>query len=257
MKIAILSDLHVDLHEEPPTFVRPGSVDAILLAGDTVNGEGCRVWATKWLQHAGVPVFYVTGNHEYYGHDIETLDAACRDRTIAGLHFLQCDEVLLGDYLILGATLWTDFSLHNNVDRAKNQAQAYMLDYREIRMGNHWLMPDDTVAIHQRHRAWLEARLRATHEQGLRTIVMTHHAPSVQSIAPRYAGSDLSAAFASNLDHWMFEPWAPVLWVHGHTHYPVDYRRGRTRIVSNPRGYPYERDTDLHYAWEKVIELPT
>lgn len=256
MRIAILSDLHVNLHDELPTFVHANSVDAIFIAGDTVEGESCREWAAKWLQHAGVHVFFVTGNHEYFGQDIEALDATCRSRTTAGLHFLQCEEVLLGDYLVLGATLWTDFALHNNVDMAKNQAQAYMLDYRDIRIGDRRITPNDIVALHRRHRAWLEARLREAHEQGLRAIVMTHHAPSSRSIAPRYAGSDLSAAFATNLDAWMFEAWAPVLWVHGHTHYPVDYMRGRTRVVSNPRGYPYEADTDPQYAWEKVIELP-
>lgn len=29
-----------------------------------------------------------------------------------------------------------------------------------------------------------------------------------------------------------------ALWVHGHTHYNVDYKLGATRIVSNQRGYP-------------------
>lgn len=201
-------------------------------------------------------ILYVTGNHEYYGEDIEGLDARLRSEIAAGIHFLQCSEVQLGNYLILGATLWSDFALYNNVDSAKSRAQAYMLDYREIRLGSRRIVPDDTVAIHKQHRAWLEARLRQAHDGGMRTVVMTHHAPSSRSIAPRYSGSDLSAAFASSLDYWMFEPWAPVLWVHGHTHYPVDYMRGRTRVVSNPRGYPYEADTAPQYAWEKVIELP-
>lgn len=89
--------------------------------------------------------------------------------------------------------------------------------------------------------------LRAAQESGRRTIVMTHHAPSARPIAPRYGRSDLSAAFATNMDFWMCEPWGPVLWVHGHTHYPVDYRRGKTRGISNPRGYPYEGDVQTPY----------
>jgi hypothetical protein len=28
------------------------------------------------------------------------------------------------------------------------------------------------------------------------------------------------------------------LWVHGHTHFNVDYQIGSTRILTNQRGYP-------------------
>jgi hypothetical protein len=43
-------------------------------------------------------------------------------------------------------------------------------------------------------------------------------------------------AFVSDLDSLVADSGA-TLWVHGHTHYPVDYAIGRTRVFSNPRGY--------------------
>ena len=36
------------------------------------------------------------------------------------------------------------------------------------------------------------------------------------------------------------------LWIHGHTHFNVDYAIGSTRIVSNQRGYPMERSAGFN-----------
>jgi hypothetical protein len=36
---------------------------------------------------------------------------------------------------------------------------------------------------------------------------------------------------------------APAVWVHGHTHRSRDDVVGRTRIISNPRGYPDQEGT--------------
>lgn len=54
----------------------------------------------------------------------------------------------------------------------------------------------------------------------------------------------------------MYEDWAPMLWVHGHTHEAFDYRIGNTRVIVNPRAYPNEvSSTELVFAWDKVIDI--
>ena len=67
------------------------------------------------------------------------------------------------------------------------------------------------------------------------TVVVTHHAPSLGSVATPYAADWLTPAFVSELPSEFFE--GSTLWAHGHTHSPFDYQRGRCRVVSNPRGY--------------------
>jgi Icc-related predicted phosphoesterase len=79
----------------------------------------------------------------------------------------------------------------------------------------------------------------------------THHAPSARSLSPRYAQDPVSAAYASNLDD-LVEAYAPALWIHGHTHYSVDYTIGSTRVVSNQRGY---RDEGLGFIPDLVVEV--
>jgi calcineurin-like phosphoesterase family protein len=67
-----------------------------------------------------------------------------------------------------------------------------------------------------------------------KTVVITHHLPSAQSVAERYKPSLTSACFASNLDDLMG---MSALWIHGHTHDSMDYVLHGTRILCNPRGY--------------------
>jgi Icc-related predicted phosphoesterase len=71
------------------------------------------------------------------------------------------------------------------------------------------------------------------------TVVVTHHLPASSSIAKRYANDPLNPAFASSLES-LIEAYRPVLWIHGHTHQPLDYELFGTRVVCNPRGYPGE-----------------
>ena len=85
-----------------------------------------------------------------------------------------------------------------------------------------------------------------------RTIVVTHHAPSSRSIPPNNVGDVLSAAFASDLD-LMIQASRIPLWIHGHTHYNVDYKIGVTRIYSNQRGYPSEMARGFELG--RIIEI--
>jgi hypothetical protein len=67
-------------------------------------------------------------------------------------------------------------------------------------------------------------------------VVVTHHLPSFESVAPKYQDSKLSACFASKLDHLMSGE-KVQLWIHGHTHDNFDYELNGTRVLCNPRGY--------------------
>ena len=49
----------------------------------------------------------------------------------------------------------------------------------------------------------------------------------------------MNGAFVSDLSE-VIERREPDLWVHGHVHDSFDYQVGRTRVVSNPKGYEHE-----------------
>lgn len=239
MALRVLSDRRVSLGSiQKRTGRRP---DVIVLAGDICEGVAGIEWAGLLRRKFRIPVIYVPGNHEPYGeilpllrvemaqaaqtHDVMLLDD--RTRVIQGVRFV-------------GSTLWTNFEICGGGDRAwaMRDAATCMNDFRLIEVieedgRERVLTPSDTVALHEKSVAFLDAALA---DALLPTVVVTHHLPHPNSIAPRYRASRLNAAFCSNLEPLILRH-QPLLWIHGHTHDSMDYCIGNTRIVCNPLGY--------------------
>lgn len=234
MKLNILSDLHLGQGAlEPP---RNGA-DLVVLAGDIDRPEQALAWASG----LGKPVLYVPGNHEFYGGSIA--GTAARLKALSAgtpVRVLDDDEVVIGNVRFLGSTLWTDFLLFGGEGgrtAAAEQALRFMRDYSRIHLdedGRQLFTPLDSALLFRRHAAWLDARLAQPHDGP--TVVITHHAPSRQSIHPRFGGSLLNACFVSDADH-LAGAERVQLWIHGHTHDSFDYVLNGTRVVCNPRGY--------------------
>lgn len=257
VRIRLLSDLHIDRHDATPDLVADGA-DLIVLAGDLADGMAGVRWACEQQTRIGLPVVLLTGNHEYFGEDLAELDERIKllSERQPGLHFLQCGKLQLGDVVILGCTLWTDFKLYPDIVHAREAAEDLMPDYTEIRIQSQRLRAADTASLHRQHRAWLERELVRAYNAGLRSVVVTHHAPSADCIPSRFAGSMKSPAFASDLTAIMREPWAPTLWLCGHLHHSIDLREGGTRILCNPRGYQSDYGNDSNrFSWEFVVEV--
>ncbi|WP_325677554.1 metallophosphoesterase [Rhodopila sp.] len=96
------------------------------------------------------------------------------------------------------------------------------------------LQPEDTARLHTTTLAFLRKELSRKFDGT--TIVVTHHAPSPRSIAPRFQNDPLNPTFVTDLERFI-QRYEPSLWVHGHVHDSFDYRVGRTRVICNPRGY--------------------
>lgn len=235
MRIHLLSDLHNEHDAYKP---QDHDADIVILAGDIdVRARGVE-WAKKAFQ---CPVLYVLGNHEYYGGHmpgtLEKMRSACLGSHV---QVLDRDAVLIGGTRFLGATMWTDFAATGNTPQASITAQSSMNDYRLIRTGESFrrIKPGDLAAEARRARDWLLSKLAEPFPGP--TVVITHHAPLLRSLSERpHAGGHLDAAYANEwLD--LMDGDRVALWVHGHSHTPVDYHEAGTRIVCNPRGYPGE-----------------
>ena len=79
--------------------------------------------------------------------------------------------------------------------------------------------------------------------------MITHHAPTPRSIAPRFHGSALNPAFASNLER-LIARYQPALWIHGHMHNSVDVTVGETRVLANSAGYNPGKNPDYRVTGE-------
>jgi hypothetical protein len=246
MRLQILSDLHLEYGDCQPW---PTRADVVILAGDIRGGCAGVQWAKQ--QFPSKPVIYVLGNHEFYSHTIAGLLKAVAIETQTGnVHLLENQSVQIGDFTFLGCCLWTDFKLWPDAAAAMLAAGQSVPDFRFIKTETGRFRPEDAVKLHQSSLYWLKEQLRKCNRQ--KTVVVTHHAPSGMSLPPHHARSITDAAFASALDGLIVESGVP-LWVHGHTHYSVDYQIGGTRIFSNQRGYPQHADPG--FAPDAMIEI--
>lgn len=250
MKLLILSDLHIEREPFYPVDAEgriDDEADVVVLAGDIHEGTAGIRWCRETFPDK--PIVYVAGNHEFYGHHwIELLDGLRNEALKYDVDFLEASGVDIGGVRFLGTTLWTDFCLlgDDQHDEVLRNIRSIMSDYDYIRTTpapenyrfhtKKKLVPQMVLERHLASRDWL---LECLAKPANKTVVVTHHAPSIKSISLHEHGDIASAAYASNLEHLV-----PMvdLWVHGHTHHSLNYlvhgvdaRVGAVRC--NPRGY--------------------
>ena len=239
MKILVLSDLHSDFSD---FTMKSGKADVVVFAGDIGNPF---VSMEKMKASLGdVPAIYVPGNHEFYRRDISSTLSEMKklSKTLKTVHVLNDESVVVSGVRFLGSILWTDYDLFGRKERTRcmSACDRYLNDHRMVTVEGKRFSPEMALDMHVKSRAWLEKELDSEFDG--RTVVVTHHAPHVNSLAPRFATEIASGGFVSNLPEELIGK--ADAWVHGHTHSSFSYVVGKCRVVCNPRGYA--RGTDEH-----------
>jgi Icc-related predicted phosphoesterase len=266
VKLLLLSDLHMEFAPFTPDPQAVEEADVVVLAGDIHKGVMGIRWAAETFPSK--PVIYVAGNHEFYGgHWDQTLAEMRAEAKALGIHFLENDSVEIDGLRFLGCTLWTDFDYfqYKGRDRRKGAmlaAERGMNDFyliaaeplHEGQWGNNGprLSALHTLCRHQHSLTWLRRELPKG--APARTVVVVHHCPRAESVAPRWVDHSVTPCFASRLPTKVLL--GAGLWVHGHTHDSHDYLVGnRTRVVCNPRGYPLPSGADENRAFNLGLLL--
>ncbi|UYP47539.1 hypothetical protein NEF87_003824 [Candidatus Lokiarchaeum ossiferum] len=227
MKIQIVSDLHLEFGDYTlPQCER----DLLIVAGDVHVGKKAVSFLKEQLEWS--PVVYILGNHEFYEHDIETITTFYKELHLPGLHVLDNSGFEMDCVRFLGCTLWTDANQQNAIDI--QNVKGGLNDFRLIKNGDRIFTVQDSINRHLASVMWLSNELKKPYNG--KTVIITHHLPSLRSIDPKYSFSALNYAFASDLDNIIVEN-APTLWIHGHTHESANYQIGATKVICNPRGY--------------------
>lgn len=237
MLINYCSDLHLEFDIHADDFAgalrglaNPDNADVLVLAGDiTVKNR------VRWIELMSSQykhVVYVFGNHEFYKSNLDSVERKTREALahLENVHVLQNQSVTLDGVRFHGTTLWTDLNRGNPLTGMA--AEGAMNDFRLIRCDNgesRW-----TANRWTREHATALTFLTNAVQPG--DVVVTHHAPSFQSIHPRYKGQELNYAYASDLEDFITAA-EPSYFFHGHVHDSFFYAVGKTIVACNPRGY--------------------
>jgi Icc-related predicted phosphoesterase len=263
MKIRIASDLHTEFWENYDTEELMSKVlpqldsdaDSVLvIAGDLGLGHKAETWKVplEILAPRFKAIVFNAGNHFYYGNNYFGRETEIKTEVPLppNVYFLEDQSVEISGVTFIGATLWTSF---NDSDaQAMYAAQLMMNDYRKIKdWSGRVIAPISTVAKHKASRKYIFDQLALTSGK---TVVLSHHAPSFQSVSGRYASNELNPAYATELIPDIEAAGKPDLWLHGHMHCSFDYSVGETRIICNPFGYK-DYEQNFGYNPELVLEV--
>ena len=272
MKISICSDLHLEFGYQE----LPGG-EVLILAGDIAEARSIHrnyhstkvVQDTpnefyrcseffKWECAKYDQVFYVMGNHEHYHNRFDKTYDILKDVMPANVRLLENECAEYNGVVFMGATLWTD---NNRNDPLTIQHLKWsMNDYRVVK--NHYeykdvygkLMPEATGGVHRRTVEYFKLCLSMNKDKPV--VMITHHAPSFNSIHERYKHDTLmNGGYASNLSELILDNPQIKYWVHGHMHDATDYMIGGTRVVSNPRGYVGHESTVDNFKPDFTVEI--
>lgn len=220
-----MSDLHLEFHrDQGDSFISSidfTKTDVLVLAGDinTVAGglEFSLIKFCSKVKH----VVYVPGNHEYYHSSREqvwlVLDRV--KRKCSNFHWLENSFCVIGGQRFIGSTLWFR-------ERPDNFLYQYnMNDFRTIQGFQSWVYKANELAV-----KWIEKNIQST------DIVVTHYAPSDQSVDDYYRGSQLNRFFVCDMEP-LIRAVQPRVWFHGHVHNSFNYKIDTTKVICNPFGY--------------------
>jgi predicted phosphodiesterase len=251
--VTYLSDIHLEFYKRTIPFgIKFEKSDILCLAGDI--GEPFSDLYFTFLGYCSPLfkyIFIITGNHEYYKTETnphktiqstnEKIVEICKQ--FSNVHFLSDASFYIPEYHlnVIGTTLWTG----GEVDRDD------MYRYNDFQKIHNMGLEGYMERLHETSLLFLKGELQKHKDNGSTVLVLTHHLPSFQLIAPEYKDSGMNHLFATNLD-CLFRDYTIHHWICGHSHSPVQKTIENTKVWMNPVGYPGE---NKNICWNASFEL--
>jgi len=243
MKIQIASDLHFEFgdKEYKSNIIKKlaeSNSDVLVLAGDICSRKEI-FEILKDFSNSFESIVYVTGNHEHYGTHINKIRDIRTDvlDSFSNVHWLDNSETTIKGQKFIGCTLWFPYDPMNQL------YENIMNDFRSIHNFQEWVYVENEYSVKYLNR-----------KMDSETIVVTHHLPSYKSVHEKYKYSELNRFFVCDLEN-LIEEESPKMFINGHTHESFDYELFKTRIISNPLGYPGEYKSGEKFDFAKIIEI--
>lgn len=242
--VAYCSDLHLDNFKifgetvyPPIANTSEDKADILILAGDLYEYKYMNQHQQfiKSLAKCYKYVLIVEGNHEFYESDIDDKPAFKYPKNVI---LLKNNTFVYENIVFYGGTMWSNVSNLSSLDQYNIKQMINDFDIiTDKKNGKKFTLERMGELFNEFIENLYETHLNLKDDQQL--VVISHFAPSIKSVTPRFAGSALNPYFCNDIDELIIGMNIPY-WVHGHTHSTHDYMIGDTRVLCNPRGYPRE-----------------
>ena len=253
MKIQYCSDLHLEFHENK-SFLKQHPIEPIgeilLLAGDilpfALHKQSCAF--IDFVADNFEAVYWIPGNHEYYHFDLGTVSSPLFEKFRENVFLINNQTITYKNTNIICSTLWSHhISTYNEI-----AVQQNLNDFHLIKMNGNRFTAAHFNQLHQTDLAFLKNA--GAKSDAAKTIVMTHHVPTLMNYPAQYKGSNINQAFAVELYDFIETCNAPY-WIYGHHHCNTpDFKIGKTNMLTNQFGYVQTNEHKL-FSPSATIEL--
>lgn len=245
MKIQYCSDLHLEFEQNARHIAINPLVTAgeiLILAGDIVplhdeflSNEFFKIISENYRQ-----VFWVPGNHEYYYRNITDYSSSFHIRIFKNIHLVNNVEINFEEIKFIFSTLWSKIEKGN-----QEQIEQCVADFRNITCNDKKFRSAEFNEVHSQ---CLDFIKKSLHSPNRRTVVVTHHLPSLLCNSPAHNSSPLNEAFCIDLTEYISSCKAKF-WIYGHSHFnqkPLFI--GETVMLTNQLGYVHlDENIDFRY----------
>ena len=244
MKIQYCSDLHLELRQNLTFILRnPLEIkgDILILAGDII--PFCKIesissfFDTISLNYK--KVFWLPGNHEYFGSDIQCRSGSFCETIRPNVYLLNNYVVEIENVRFLFSTLWSQISLESS-----KAIEKTLFDYKQIKRGDLNLTVEHSNQLHKDAIVFLESELAKKTDK--ETIVISHHVPTFYNYPEQFKENPYREGFATEISELIIDT-GIQFWLFGHHHENVpSFKINQTTLLTNQLGYlKYKKNTSF------------
>ena len=145
------------------------------------------------------------------------------------------------------STLWSKIPVINALD-----IQRSISDFHAIRWQGKKLCADKFNQLHENSVSFLQRAFGETNT--IKTVVVTHHVPTLYQYPDQYVNSPLNDAFVTELYDLIYDSQARY-WIYGHHHSNIGaFTIGKTTLLTNQLGY-VEYGEHNRFSRNAVIDI--
>lgn len=251
MRIQYCSDLHIEF-DQNRSYLSSSPLDVsgdiLILAGDIVLLQDEFLNDPFFTAISGnyKHVFWIPGNHEYYYRNISEYNTSFNILVHNNISIVNNVEIHYEGIRFVFSTLWSRISKEN-----EKYVEQSVSDFECINANNQKFKVSDFNRLHEESLSFIKQSLK---QKNSKTVVVTHHLPSLLCNSAIQNDSPINEAFCVDLSEYI-ESCDANFWIYGHSHFnQKPLYIGSTIMLTNQLGYVHlnEHRSFKHDAYFSV-----